>query len=604
MVSKEHISKLFNERQSSFLVQSEKWGEQYNKLSIVRVLVFIITIVVLILFANERHYLGVTIIAVTFPFIFGILLKYHQRIDYKKKIAFFLSKINEGEISRINGNLHAFDSGERFIKEDHPYAIDLDVFGKNSLFQLLSRCTTESAKSLLSIWLNNVAAKTEILARQEAVQELATLLEWRQEFQAGGMFYEDKESTINTLLSWLSIPPYFESKKAYKIAAYVLPVLATVAIAFYFSGYVHYLVPLIVLIVNIFVMRKAIPLASSTQEQTYESIKSLKAYERMIGKIETQNFNSAKLSTLQNLFTHEHFSAREEIKKLGNILDWLNSRNNAFYFIFNIVFLIDIHLLLKAEKWKMRTKVDVSQWFDAISEIEVLNSLAGFSYANPTYTFPILNDHSHYYEAKDIGHPLLKSHIRITNDFHFSDKGNIIVLTGSNMSGKSTFLRTLGTNAVLALMGSSVCATYFQIGHFEIFTSMRTVDSLEESVSSFYAELRRLKQLLNIINDERPVFFMLDEILKGTNSHDRHKGAAALIKQLSKKNAFGIVSTHDLELGDLAQESQKVTNYNFTSTIVGDEIIFDYKLHSGICQSFNASQLMQNMGIEIGKDEF
>ena len=604
MVSKEHINKLFNERQLTFSGQSEKLGEQYNRLSIARVSVFIITTVALILFANERYYLGVSIIAVTFPFIFGILLKYHQKLDYKKKIAFFLTQLNEGEISRLNGNLNSFDSGERFIKEDHPYEIDLDVFGKNSLFQLLNRCTTESAKKLLSSWLKDAAPKAEILARQEAVKELAPLLDWRQEFQAGGMFYEDKESTINTLLNWLSIPPYFESKKGYKIAAYVLPLLATIAIIFYFTGYVHYLIPLLALVINVLVMRKAIPLATSTQEQTYESIKSLKAYEVMIGKIESQHFKSSKLLALQNLFSHEHFSARLEIKKLGKILDWLNSRNNAFYFIFNIVFLIDIHLLLKAEKWKIRTKVDVSQWFNAISEIEVLNSLAGFSHGNPSYSFPILNHDSHYFEAENMGHPLLKSQSRVSNDFHFSEKGNIIVLTGSNMSGKSTFLRTLGTNAVLALMGSVVCATNFKIGHFQIFTSMRTVDSLEESVSSFYAELRRLKQLLNTISEDKPVFFMLDEILKGTNSHDRHKGAAALIKQLSKKNAFGIVSTHDLELGDLAQESEKVKNYNFTSTIVGDEFIFDYKLHQGICQSFNASQLMQNMGIEIGNDKF
>lgn len=600
----EQTKTTFEERQKTFLHQSENLSRRYNNLSIVRISMFVISVIALVYFANSRDFVAVGIIAVGFPVVFGLLLRKHQKIAFKKNLAKFLSTINGGEILRQEGNLNSFDSGDRFIMEDHPYAIDLDVFGKNSLFQLLNRCTTESAKRLLADWLNKAATNDDIIERQEAVKELIPLLDWRQEFQAGGMFFEDKDSTINTLLDWLAIPPYFKSKKGYKIAAYVLPILTIAAIAVYFLGLVHYLVPLLMLLVNIGVMRKAIPLAASTQEQTYESIKSLKAYEVMIGKMEVQTFHSPKLLSLQKLFSHNNFSARAEVRKLGKILDWLNSRNNAFYAIFNVIFLIDIHLLLQAEKWKMRAKVDVSHWFEAISEMEALISLTGFAYANADYCFPEFSSSPHYYEAKNVGHPLLKRHARITNDFQFSDKGSIIVLTGSNMSGKSTFLRTLGTNAILALMGSKVCATGLRIGHFQIFTSMRTVDSLEENVSSFYAELRRLKQLLNTINDTSPVFFMLDEILKGTNSHDRHKGAAALIKQLSKKNAYGIVSTHDLELGDLAAESKKIINFNFSSDIKGDEIIFDYKLHAGICESFNASKLMENMGIEIGNDQF
>lgn len=595
----EQIKKQFSDRSASFLSQSEAFNRSFNNLSVVRITLFVLAIIVLVFFANERNYLGVSLIMIVFPFVFGILLRKHQKIAFKKNIAQNLSLINEGEVLRLEGNLNKFDGGDRFTIENHPYAIDLDVFGKNSLFQLLSRCTTESAKRLLAGWLNEAASKEEIILRQDAVKELVPLLAWRQEFQASGMFYEDKESTIHTLLTWLSVPPYFASKTAYKLAAYLLPIITIAAITFYFLGYVHYLAPLAAILINIWVMRKAMPLAAATQEQTYESIKSLKAYEAMIEKMEKQSFQSQKLTSLQKLFAHEGFSAREEIRKLGTVLDWLNSRNNAFYFLFNIIFLIDIHLLVIAEKWKMRTSVDISQWFDAISEIEVLNSLAGLAYANPGYAFPALSNQNHYYQAENIGHPLLKSHARITNDFSFAGKGKIIVLTGSNMSGKSTFLRTLGTNAILAFMGSVVCASNFEIGHFQLFTSMRTVDSLEENVSSFYAELRRLKQMLGAINETTPVFFMLDEILKGTNSHDRHKGAAALIRQLGTKNALGIVSTHDLELGSLANESEDIYNYNFSSTIQGDEIIFDYKLHEGICESFNASKLMQIMGIEI-----
>src|SRR5690606_31371401 len=203
------------------------------------------------------------------------------------------------------------------------------------------------------------------------------------------------------------------------------------------------------------------------------------------------------------------------------------------------------------------------------------------------------------FNGKNLGHPLLKEQHRIDNDFSFNGKGSIIILTGSNMSGKSTFLRTLGTNAVLALMGGVVCAEDLKIGLVRVFTSMRTVDSLEESVSSFYAELQRLKQLLESGDENQRTFFMLDEILKGTNSYDRHKGAASLVKQLHKLNVLGIVSTHDIELGNMSEKLPSINNYSFTSVVEKDEIIFDYKLHPGICQSFNASKLMERMGIEI-----
>lgn len=589
----------FRERTSSFFSLSEVLTKKYNNLSIVRTIVFVGAVIGLIYFANLRNFVAVTTIVIAFPFLFAVLLKVHNKIAYRKAHAQFIAAINTAEISRIEVDLKSFDTGERFIDANHPYMTDLDVFGKNSLFQLLNRCTAESSKQLLATWLSQAAPREEIYKRQEAVKELVPMLEWRQDFQASGMHYEDKDSHINTLLEWLSVPSDF-GKKSYKLIAYLLPVFASAAIIGYFTGFFHYIIPLLFIAVNIWVMRKAVPLATDTQQKTYHSIKSLKAYEAMIGKMEGQAFEAEQLTALKRCFSHEGFSAAQEIKKLGSLLDWLNSRSNAFYFLFNIVFLIDIHLLMKAEKWKTRTKAEATRWFEAISEMEVLISLAGFGYANREYAFPEIALEAHVLDGVAIGHPLIKKHSRVTNDFSFGGKGNIIVLTGSNMSGKSTFLRTLGTNAVLALMGSAVCAKELSVGNFQLFTSMRTIDSLEESVSSFYAELRRLRHLLDIIDEQRPVFFMLDEILKGTNSHDRHKGAAALIRQLSKTNAFGLVSTHDLELGDLAKESDKVVNYSFTSTIINNEINFDYKLHSGICQSFNATELMKKMGIEVG----
>lgn len=599
MHNQDQIIAAFNDRNMAFTASSEKLSKQYNRLSWVRIVFFLCAIIGLIYFANIRNFAAVAAIAVLFPIVFGILLKIHNKIAYEKAHALFMASINRNEILRLETDLKTFDTGDRFMDPNHPYLADLDIFGKNSLFQLLNRCTTETSKRLLAMWMGQGTHTEEILQRQKAVQELAPMVDWRQDFQASGMHYEDKESTVQTLLEWLAGPTYFLGRAHYKIIVFVFPILALTAIVGYFWGLFHYLIPLLAISLNLFIMRKASPLAADTQEKTYQSIKSLKAYQAMIEKIEHQTFQAEKLAALKACFSHDSFSASQKIHQLSRILDWLNARNNAFYFLFNVVFLLDIRVLLIAERWKAQAQAEASKWFDAISEIEVLTSLAGFSHANPHYAFPQLAHDPHVYQADAIGHPLLKRHSRVTNDFQLEGKGNIIVLTGSNMSGKSTFLRTLGINAVLAFMGSSTCAQALTIGRFQVFTSMRTLDSLEESVSSFYAELKRLKQLLELVSDATPVFFMLDEILKGTNSHDRHRGAAALIHQLGKKNAFGLVSTHDLELGALATESNNILNYSFTSTIEQGEILFDYKLRTGICESFNATELMKKMGIEI-----
>jgi len=231
--------------------------------------------------------------------------------------------------------------------------------------------------------------------------------------------------------------------------------------------------------------------------------------------------------------------------------------------------------------------------------MEPLNSISAFAFANEKYIFPKVNEGAPIFSAEKLGHPLIPSKQRINNNFQLKGKGAIGVITGSNMSGKSTFLRTIGVNAVLAFAGAPVCADQLELSIFQVFTSMRTKDNLEENISSFYAELLRLKMLLQTINENRPVLFLLDEILKGTNSADRHIGAESLIIQLSQLNAFGLISTHDLKLGKLKLKTDKLRNYNFSSSIDGQEIIFDFKLRDGICRSTNASQLMAKIGIQI-----
>jgi DNA mismatch repair ATPase MutS len=298
-------------------------------------------------------------------------------------------------------------------------------------------------------------------------------------------------------------------------------------------------------------------------------------------------------------------SAANEIRRLKKILEGFQLRGtkrsigNAFYGIFNNFWLFDIYYIILTERWKSRNRNLVQPWINAISEFEVLNSLAAFSYSNPDYTFPEIKDEPYQLQFEMLGHPLIKPESRVCNRFNLKGSGQITMITGSNMAGKSTFLRTVGVNLILALMGAPCCAKSGQVSHMQMFTSMRTQDNLKEGVSSFYAELKRVKQLLLLIKSGQPIFFMLDEMFKGTNSKDRYKGGVSLIKQLSELNAFGIISTHDLELAQLAGNHMIVSNHSFNSKISDGEMSFDYQLTDGICTDFNASELMKKSGIII-----
>jgi DNA mismatch repair ATPase MutS len=273
--------------------------------------------------------------------------------------------------------------------------------------------------------------------------------------------------------------------------------------------------------------------------------------------------------------------------------------NHQFYAAFNNLWFLDVYLIILTEKWKNKNGSSIGGWVSAINEFEALNSLAGFQYSNPTFTFPEIKDDSYCIHFEMLGHPLISEKKRVSNDFSLNRRGEIAMITGSNMAGKSTFLRTVGINMVLALTGAPCCAKHGQLSNLKIFSSMRTQDSLEEGVSSFYAELKRIEQLLKLIQSGQPIFFLLDEMFKGTNSKDRHRGGFSLIKQLKELNAFGIISTHDLDLAVLAGKHTIVTNYSFNSNIREGKMNFNYLLTNELCSDFNASELMKQSGIKV-----
>ncbi len=599
MMNKE-IYAIYGGRIQKFKMEAVAHAARYTRISWGRTLMFVLFLICFVFFANQQNSAALLIITLIFIVCFPLLVRYHNRLKKEKFHTDGLVNINEEEINRLEGKLKGLESGVKFNDLHHPYIGDLDVFGEHSLYQLINRSNTFKGKALLAAWLKHAANREEVISRQEAVQEMSQQVDWRQDFQAHGTVARENEEDTDTLLQWVAEPVALEKRGLYKTALLILPLVTLAGIIMYFFADGNAYWPIIAIFINGFILWSTAEKAGMTRKKTFHSIGALQAYRAMILSVENKEFKHDRLLQLKACFQHDGVQASREISKLEYILDNFNARANLFYHIFNIVFLLDIYWLLRADKWKMNLKGDINHWFDSISELEALNSIAGFAFSNPEYIFPQIVEDEYVFEAEALGHCLIKTKNRVSNDFSMQGKGKVCIITGSNMSGKSTFLRTVGVNIVLALMGAPVCAKKLSTSITQIFTSMRTQDSLEESVSSFYAELKRLKQLLQMLeNPQLPVMFMLDEILKGTNSQDRHNGAAALIRQLSKLPAFGFVSTHDLELGRMEKELDSVINYSFTSSIEQDEIYFDYKIHKGICKSFNASKLMAKMGIAI-----
>lgn len=580
-------------------------NKSLNRLSVLRLVVFVCSAALIVYLANERMSALILIVAPICVLPFSYLIKRHNQLAYDKRHADFLKEINENEVLRLGNKLNGFPTGQAFISRDHPYVADLDIFGPHSFFQLLNRTTTESGSVCLAEWLSAPASKAVILERQEAIQELGPKLDWRQHFQASGMHFRNPKSDFNKLLMWIKGPvQLLPNQSKYLVACIFLSIFSTWAAAYALISY--NIIPVTaILLINYFVLKKVAQTAEDIIDNTHENIKILGGYQSLITHIEPVVFNSTILQKLQSGFKQGNYSAADEIKQLRKILEIFQLRGtkktdrNKFYPMFNLFWLLDIYWIILTEKWKTKNKAHLRSWASAVSEFEVLSSLAGFSYANPSFTFPKFSDKPCTVYFERVGHPLISPESRVCNDFHIEGRGEIAMITGSNMAGKSTFLRTVGANLVLALMGAPCCARSAQVSEIKIFSSMRTQDNLEEGISSFYAELKRIEQLLQLIESGQSVFFLLDEMFKGTNSKDRHKGGFSLIKQLEELNAFGIISTHDLDLANLTGKHQLVVNYSFNSEIREGIMTFDYKLSPGLCRDFNASELMKRSGIKI-----
>lgn len=595
----------FETRIQQFQQFAQQFQAKYNRISTIRLLVFLGAIIgTYYVYQFAQHWaagLGTFIVGMG---VFIGLIKQHNRVVYQRNHYRFLQKINEAEIQRQENELKGFAEGKQYLTSGHFYASDLDIFGKHSIFQLLNRTTTQLGEKTLAQWLLAPARTKEVQQRQAAVEELKSNIEWRQDFEARGKHGQEEGVAIAQLFDWGTQPAKILPKKWLITMTYIMPVVSLAAFAAMLLGFTTYHILFVPVFINGFLLGGSFKDIQDIHNKTSKSSATLKSYTQLLKSIEGANFSSEKLQKIKGLTASAEGTASQKISKLASILASLDQRQNLLFIFFaNFLFLWDVIWTARLEKWRQTTRREIVGWLKAINQMEALNSLAGYAYANPAHSAPTISDKDYLIDAVNLGHPLINAQERITNTMKLEGLGNSMVITGSNMSGKTTFERTVGVNIVLALAGAPVCADSFVVSPMQVFTSMRTQDSLEENISSFYAELKRLKQLIDHLETtpRLPVIYLLDEILKGTNSQDRHLGAKALVFQLHGHKATGLVSTHDLELGILEEQTNFIQNYSFNSQIKGDQILFDYKLTPGICRSFNASKLMQNMGIEIDK---
>jgi hypothetical protein len=523
--------------------------------------------------------------------------------DLKNKAAIShitsLININNNELKFLNGDFYDFPAGIEHIPADHNYANDLDLFGKASLFQFINRTTSEMGSRQLADYLQSPADLELIGKRQTAVKELSKKIEWLQGLQAIGSEKQITFSTKTRLENWISEPPAF-SGKSWKWLRYVLPAIIISIVTLYIFDVVQkntfYISLLVFAIIAYQVNRIVAPIHNKLSKIAEE----LDTLSKSIVHIEKETFKSPLLSQLQSTFIQQDKKISADIKKLKKLLDKLDLRYNLVLSApLNILLLWNLQQILDLEKWK-QNKQHLHTWFETLGHIEALNSFAVLHFNEPGWAFPEIIPEYFSIEGSEIGHPLIAKRKRVNNDIKISHDGEVMLVTGSNMAGKSTYLRSIGVNIILAMAGAPVCGKYLKVSHVLVISSMRITDSLAESTSTFYAELKKLKTIIEKVNNGEKIFILLDEILRGTNSLDRHTGSVALMKQLIKHNAAAIIATHDLELAKLKNEyPEKIINYHFDVQVSNDELYFDYLLKPGVCTSLNASILMKKIGIEL-----
>ena len=571
-------------------------NKKYNSISILRLLTIVLFLVFIYFYIKNSEI--IFIIAAIFLFgLFVVLMRIHSKLVLEKHVSQALLDINENEISYLERNKIPFENGQEFNDFHHPYAYDLDIFGEHSLFQNLNRTATFIGKKTFANQLLSILPNDAIIRNHKAVKELSEKLDWRQEFLAFAKISNDSQSNYETLLKWSTFNSAPLSKLSVFISYFTPVLFLGVLIAYLvtsnttFASILSYLFVINLIILGRFMKRIQAEIANSANID-----KTIHQYSLLLQKIENESFKSEKLIDLQQKLTFKKENASVHFKQLAGLFSNMDSIGNfVTAIVFNGTFLFNVHVLKSLIQWKNDHADALEDWMKVVGEFEMLNSVANLSYNNPEFVYPTLNKNFEI-DFKDLGHPLLNKKTRIGNDVRFHPE-SFMILTGSNMSGKSTFLRSLGINMVLSGMGSPVCASQANVHPLPVLVSMRLSDSLSDSESYFFAEIKRLKQIMDELENQ-PAFVLLDEILRGTNSDDKRNGTIEVVKKVIGKRAVGAIATHDIEVCLTTNDYPNILiNKCFEVEIINDELHFDYKLRDGICKNRSATFLMKKMGV-------
>ena len=595
------VLSIYESRADSSKIESKLIRKRINLFSFIRLFLFVLAIFLMAFWFNSHLALAISS-SLSALVILVVFVRLSSNLSARQRMLDEIIRINEEESLVLDWKYDSFLSGHEYIDPEHPNTSDLDIFGKNSLFQFLNRTSITKGMDQLAAWLSTPSSVKQILSRQEAVEELALKLEWRQEFLATGRMSEETREDYLKLESWLNEKALITGSRFYRTLLQILPALTILSIALAFR-WIPYNIPVFLFLVQLGLVGINLRRINHHHNQISRKFKLIDNFSSLIKLVEDEKFSCENLRNLQTGLSSSGIKASLQLGKLARIVVQFDGRLNMIMgFILNGLLMWDLLCILRLENWKDANAKEVPGWFNILGEFEALNSLGNFRFNSPGSVFPEICNDDLMVEAEFLGHPLIPEKENIRNDLKISRPGEFLLITGSNMAGKSTFLRSVGVNLILANAGAPVLARKMKWQALRVLTSMRVKDSLSSRESTFYAELKRLRMIIEVIKKGERIFVILDEILKGTNSRDKHFGSEMFIRQLIEEDCGGLIATHDLELNSLEKEfPEQVLNYCFEVQINKQEFIYDYKLRRGVCQTMNATELMKKMGISIDR---
>jgi len=593
-MSRNFLKSTYKQRIEQFREAVSFQSRMINYLSLARLLALVATIWFLVLGVKHSGFLFY-VLSVLMLVAFLTLVTLHNRHNIKRELMRRLQALNATELDCLDHKFLDLPDGSRHADPSHPWSHDLDLFGKGSLYQYMNRTSTLRGSSILAGMLSTEPGDPEtIKSRQGIVQDLKERVDFRQHFTARGQLIKEKEEDLNDISKWLSAPAYIRKHKWLFYLALVMSVLSLGIVVWGFFDSSRYWFLLYLLVVNFSILSPFLMRTNQYQSVISRKHELLEGYAHLLKIIRENEFDHAELSER----AQRSGEGMKEVKKLSKLLNLFDQRLNMLLgAVFNGLFLFDFMMLHFLENWKDKNSVHILEWIEITGWTDAMISLAGFAGNHPDFAQPEIGTGLDQMELRGLGHPLIPDVKRVDNDLEIRGE-KVVVITGANMAGKSTFLRSLGINTVLAYMGCPVCATTFRTNYSGLYSSMRTSDSLKDEESYFLAEIKRLQQIVQRMEKGQPLLILLDEVLKGTNTTDKKRGSVGLIRRSLNYPIHCFIATHDLSLGALEKEyGGQVVNYCFESYIKDMELSFDYTIRKGIATNMNASFLMKKMGI-------